>query len=159
MARWRAATALLFTIGFAAAQQVPDMSGTWRLNVEKSTWGKHPKPSAATVSIEHREPSYKYAGQVIMGLGSEHADARSFEFAGAIDGQEYPVAGSAGSGKLAVKRVNPYTIESEMRGADGKVLETARTVISPDGKRLIRTMKAAGPEGEVHWTEVYDRQR
>jgi hypothetical protein len=157
MASWRIALALPFAMGMALAQ-VPDMSGTWKLNVEKSVWGKHPKPSAGTVTIEHREPSFKYSGDVTMGLGSENADHRSFTSDGVIDGKEYPVGGSAGQGTVALKRVSSTTITSERKGPDGKLLETARTTITGDGKRLVREVKAISPQGEISWTEIYDRQ-
>jgi hypothetical protein len=153
----RIALAVTIMAGTALAQ-VADMSGTWRLNVEKSIWGKHPKPSGATVTIEHREPSFKYSGDIAMQLGSETADRRSFSFQGAIDGREYPVGGSAGEGKIVIRRDSDNTITSERKGPDGTVLETARTTITPDGKQLIRKMKAVGPEGDMHWTEFYDRQ-
>jgi hypothetical protein len=137
--------------------QAPDLSGTWRLNVEKSVWGKHPKPSGATVTIEHHEPAFKYSGKVVMGLGSETADQRSFHFDGAVDGKEYPVTGSAGEGKLTVRRIDQHTIASELRSQDGKVLETAKTTVTRDGKQLVREVKAAGPNGDISWTEIYDR--
>jgi len=154
----RLAVALALTIGIGFAQQAADMSGTWRLNVEKSSWGKHPKPTNATVTIQHHEPSFEYAGKVGMGQGTETADQRSFQFNGTIDGKEYPVTGSQGQGTAMVKRVDARTIESQMKGPDGKVMETARTAISADGKQLTRSIKGVGPNGEVSWTEVYDRQ-
>jgi hypothetical protein len=153
----RVAAALFLALGTGLAQ-VPDMSGTWRLNVEKSVWGKHPKPSGATVTIEHRDPSFKYSGTVTTGLGSETADRRSFSYEGVIDDKEYPVGGSAGQGTVVLHRVSANTITSERKGPDGKLLETARTTLTGDGKRLVREMKATGPEGEVSWTEIYDRQ-
>lgn len=157
MASWRIALVLSITAALGLAQ-TPDMSGTWRLNVEKSVWGKHPKPSGATVTIEHREPSFKYSGDIATGLGSESADHRTFSFEGAVDGKEYPVGGSAGEGMVMMKRVGDRTIVSERKGPDGKVLETSKTSISHDGKQLVREMKAAGPNGDVSWTEIYDRQ-
>jgi hypothetical protein len=157
MASWRIALALPLIVG-AAFAQIPDMSGTWKLNVEKSVWGKHPKPSAATVTIEHREPSFKYSGDVAMRLGSETADHRTFSYDGVIDGKGYPVGGSAGQGTMTLKRVSDSTITSERKGPDGAVVETARTTITGDGKRLVREMKAVSPQGEISWTEIYDRQ-
>ena len=157
MTSWRTALIVSFAIGVGIAQ-APDLSGTWRLNVEKSSWGKRPKPSGATITIEHREPSFKYTGNVATQLGSETADKRSFHFEGAIDGKEYPVGGSAGEGTVILRRTSPTTIVSERKSPDGKLLETAKTSITGDGKRMIREVKAAGPEGEIFWTEIYDRQ-
>jgi hypothetical protein len=154
MAPWRVVFALSL-IGFASTQ-VPNLSGTWRLNVEKSSWGKHPKPTGGTVVIEHQEPAFKYSGTVEVENGTETSDgARSFSFNGAIDGKEYPVTGRAGSAMMTIRRVNPFTLVSELKSSDGTVLETAKTTISADGKRLTREVKAAK---EISWTEVYDRR-
>ena len=68
----------------ALAQEAGDMSGTWVLNIGKSTWGKHPKPSNGTITIEHREPSFKYKGLVGMHQGSETADQQPFQFGGSM---------------------------------------------------------------------------
>ena len=154
----RLATTLLLGIGAVWAQEAANMSGTWRLNIQKSVWGKHPKPSNGTITIEHREPSFKYSGQVGMGQGSETADQRSFQFDGTIDGKGYPVTGNAGQESVAMRRVNGRTIESQRKGPDGKVIETDRTTISADGKQLTRSITAMGPTGEMSWTEFYDRQ-
>ena len=153
----RATVLFSLAVGLGLAQ-VPDLSGTWRLNVEKSVWGKHPKPSGATITIEHREPSFKYSGDVATQLGSESADKRTFQFEGSIDGKEHQVTGSAGEGTVLLRRTSPTTIVSERKSPDGKLLETAKTSITGDGKRIIREVKAAGPEGEIFWTEIYDRQ-
>lgn len=154
----RLATTLVLAIGVVFAQDAANMGGTWRLNIEKSVWGKHPKPSNGTISIEHREPSFKYSGHVGMAQGSETADQQSFQFDGTIDGKDYPVTGSPRQESVAVRRINARTIESQRKGPDGKVVETARTTISPDGKQLTRSIKATGPNGDISWTEFYERQ-
>jgi hypothetical protein len=158
MASSRIVSALAFAIAVASAQ-VPDLSGTWQLNVAKSGWGKHPKPTGGTVVIEHHEPALKYTGTVAVNNGTETTDGpRKFSFDGAIDGKEYPVMGTTGPGTMTIRRESPTTVVSELKSSQGAVLETARTTISADGKRLIREMKAKGPAGEMSWTEVYDRQ-
>jgi len=159
MLSWRIGFVLSFAMAVASAQ-VADLSGTWQLNVQKSSWGKHTKPTAGTVMIEHHEPALKYSGTVEVQNGTETSPGKStFSFDGAIDGKEYPVTGITGTGKMTIRRINPRTIESELKSSDGKVLETAKTTISPDGKRLTRELKTTGPAGQVSWTEVYDRQR
>jgi len=158
MASWRITLALLFTMAVASAQ-VADLSGTWQLNVQKSSWGKHTRPTAGTVSVEHHEPALKYSGTVEVQNGTETSPGKSsFSFDGAIDGKEYLVIGISGTGKMVFQRVNVRTIESKLKSSDGTVLETAKTTISADGKRLTRELKRTGPAEQVSWTEVYDRQ-
>ncbi len=156
----RAALVCVMAFGMAAAQ-VPDLSGVWHLNVAKSRWGKHPKPTSAEVTIEHHEPAFKYSGTIIFpnGVNTEGGeDARTFTFNGAIDGNSYPVGGTLAEGSMAFRRVSANTIESNFQAADGKLTETARTTISGDGKTLIREMRAKNPTGETTWTELYDRK-
>jgi hypothetical protein len=158
MAACRMMVPALLAIVVASAQ-VPDLSGTWQLDVQKSSWGKHPKPTSATVLIEHHEPAFKYSGTVTSENGTETSDGKStFSFDGAIDGKEYPVNGTAGARKMTIRRVSPTTTVSELKSMDGTVLETATTTISRDGKKLIRELKAAAPGGRISWTEVYNRQ-
>jgi len=148
----------VFTAGLCLAQ-VKDLNGTWQLNVEKSKWGKHPKPTSGTITIEHHDPALKYSGMVATRKGGElDEDKSAFTFDGAIDGKDYPTSGTTGPAKIAYKRVNASTITSELKSNDGKVMETATTSISRDGKTLTRELKANAPSGEMSWTEVYDRK-
>ena len=143
------------------AAQVSDLSGTWVLNVQKSHWGKHPKPESATVTIEHHEPALKYSGKVVSAAGQsgeDGANVQIFTFEGAVDGKEYPATGALGPGTLAIRRVSPSTIASDYKSRDGTLTETAKTTISADGKVLVRDLHEKGPAGEMSWTEVYQRQ-
>jgi hypothetical protein len=158
MASCRLAFGLSLAI-IAAGAGIPDLNGTWKLNVQKSSWGKHPKPTSGTVTIEHHEPALKYTGTVAVEHGSETADSKStFSFDGAVDGKEYPVTGVTGTGKMTIRRLSPTTTMSELKSSDGTVLQTAKTTISSDGKQLTREVKETTSAGDVSWTEVYDRQ-
>lgn len=144
---------LAFSLG-AAFAQVADLSGGWTLNHAKSDFGKIRKPISVVVSIEHAEPALKYAGTIVYA----HEDSREFSFQGAIDGKEYPSTYAAGAGKVAIRRLNPQTIEAVFRSQDGLVTETARTRVSRDGKFMTRRMRLEGPDGLSQWTEVYERR-
>lgn len=133
---------------------VPNLTGTWNLNVAKSSWGKKAKPQSVVVNVTHTEPQLKYSGTSTDANGNPSA----FDVETTIDGQEHPVKTSYGPGKMVLKRVNPYTISSEFRSDDGKVSESATTTVSRDGRTLTRRMHTKGPEGEATWTEVYDKQ-
>lgn len=145
---------LLFAAGICAFGQTPNISGNWKLNVDKSKWGKRDKPTSIELSIEHNEPAFKYKGAVLNADGS---DRREFTFDGAIDGKAYPANGADGDGTITFTRVNKSTIKSTFNSKDGKVTESATTAISSDGKQLTRRMYRKGPTGTFTWTEVYDR--
>src|SRR5262249_45052763 len=119
----------------------------------------HPKPTAGTVVIDHHEPQLKYRGSSDFDNGTETSDGKkSFAFDGAIDGKSYPIAGSAGPNTMSIRPVNPTTTISEMKSADGVIVETAKMTVSSDGKQLTREAKASGPNGMTSWTEVYNRR-
>ncbi|MEN6606483.1 MAG: hypothetical protein ABFD60_04515 [Bryobacteraceae bacterium] len=151
---WAAVTAAAFSLSISQAQVI-NMSGTWNLNVQKSSWGKVQKPVSVLVTIEHDEPALKYSGNMVY-FGGE--DTRTFSFAGAIDGKWYPISRSYGSGKISMRRIDFRSMESEFRSDDGKWTEHIRTLVSRDGKELRRTIRRTGPEGNLNWTEVYDKR-
>jgi hypothetical protein len=129
-------------------------TGTWKLNVEKSDYGKRPKPKEATVTVEHKEPSLKYT---VTGTDGE-GKPMNIQFSGAIDGKEYPLIGSANVAKVSVKRINDTTTESIGRSADGKVVENVTVTVSADGKTLTRTAKVTRPDGSFTTKGIYEKQ-
>lgn len=130
-------------------------SGTWKLNVEKSDYGKRPKPKDIMVKVEHKEPSLKYT---VTGTDGE-GKPLNIQFSGAIDGKDYPITGAPNNvAKTSTKRVNDTTTESVGKSADGKILENATVTVSRDGKTLTRVAKIKGPDGEVTIKAVYDKQ-
>lgn len=135
--------------------QVADLTGAWYLNVEKSKWGDVQKPVSILVTVNHKEPEIKYSGTMVYAGGE---DTRTFAFSGAIDGKEYPMTRSFGDGKVSTTRVNPRTTASVFRSNDGRWEENIRTTISRDGKEMRRSIHRKGPEGELEWTEVYERK-
>ena len=151
-ARWLAIAALAAAVSFAA--DVQSMGGSWKLNTERSKWGKRDKPSAVTLQIEHIEPAIRYHGTAI---NADASDRRDFKFDGAIDGKPHPANGPDGDGTMTITRTNRYTTKWTFRSADGKVIEDAITTVSRDGRRVERRMHRKGPTGEFIWTEVYEK--
>lgn len=140
-----------FTI---ASAQPADFTGSWHLNVEKSRWGAVAKPLSVVLTIEHREPQLHYHGIVLY--ASE--DTREFAFSGALDGAEYAMSRSFGDGMITLRRIDPWTIESTFRSADGLTVETAQTTIARSGRTLTRRLRVQGPDGRKSWTEYYEKR-
>jgi hypothetical protein len=128
----------------------PNLSGTWHLNVEKSVWGRKPKPQSVVVTIEHTEPTLKYSGVV---TADADGGGRPFEFRGAFDGKEYAYR----DGTISLRRIDAHTTTSVYKSSDGAVTETARTTLSRDGRTLTRVIEGKGSDGRFRWTEVYER--
>ena len=55
----------MFLLGsLAAAADVANMSGVWKLNVKKSKFEKNGAPINVELRIQHNEPALKYSGTV-----------------------------------------------------------------------------------------------
>lgn len=137
-----------------AAARTPNFTGTWALNIEKSSWGKKAKPQSVIVNVEQSQPELKYSGTATDTNGNQ----TTFDLDAAIDAHEHAVKTSYGPGKITLKRINAYTVTSDFHSDDGKFTETATTAVSRDGRTLTRRMHTKGPDGDVSWTEVYNRK-
>src|SRR5438445_4617846 len=93
------------------AAAVPNLTGTWKLNVEKSHCGKKEKPVSVIVNIEHNEPKWKYTGTVVQ----PNSEEKTFSYDGAIDSKEHDATSSYGPGKMTLHRSNRFTIASVFR--------------------------------------------
>jgi len=144
---------LALSSGICAAQ-VANLTGTWKLNVQKSSWGKRPKPVSVLVNIEHREPLVKYFGTVV----DASQEIREFNFSGTIDGKQYPTTTSFGEGKVTLSRVDQRTISADLRSDDAKFTQAITTTVSRDGRVMTRRLRIKAPDGPVSWTEVYEKQ-
>lgn len=148
-------------LGFAillagpCSAEVVNLTGVWKLNVERSKWGQVPKPVSIIVTIDHKEPAISYTGTMVYVDGEE---TREFDFDGAIDGKEYPLTRNFGEGKIVVQRVNDATITSEFKTDDGKWQESVRTTVTRDGKVMRRMIERKGPSDNLAWMELYEKQ-
>jgi hypothetical protein len=149
----RAIVLIILAVSVAAGQSSA-LSGSWRLNVDKSTWGTRPKPVSVTLLIEHKDPQLSYSGVVIY----TGEDARPFAFSGAVDGKAYPMDRSFASGTVTMRRIDSLTIESVFRSEDGNFTETTRTSVTANGKTLTRRIKLQSSGAVSSSVEVYDRQ-
>jgi hypothetical protein len=134
--------------------KVIDLSGTWKLNLEKSDGGKRPTWKQAIFKVVHKEPALKYS---FTGTDAEGKPFNS-EFDGAIDGKPYKETGPQGRPTTTLKRINDFTIEGTQILPDGKTTVTFTDVVSKDGKVGTFKMTVKGPEGEYKQLTVYEKQ-
>src|SRR5881409_1675006 len=74
--------------------KILNTSGTWKLNLEKSDFGKGPKPQSIMVKVVHKEPAFKYS---VTGTNAE-GQPMNVEFDGAIDFNVHGLSFRVGSG-------------------------------------------------------------
>jgi len=127
--------------------------GTWKLNEAKSniTPGTS-KYTAVTFKdmfgkLETTQDGIDGAGKPIH-----------VEWSGKFDGKDYPVTGDPNADTRSYRKVNDRTLEMTAK-KNGKVIATARTAVSADGKSRTANVTGTSPKGKKFKNVVvYDRQ-
>jgi len=129
----------------AAAQAVPNLSGTWALQADKSSFGMMPAPQSRTDVIDHQEPKLAIKRTATDANGQ----ATTTEFVYAVDGQPYKnMAGPTEvTSRLHWEGAILVSV-STATAPQGEVTITDRYTLSEDGKTLTqqRTLSIAGQE-------------
>jgi hypothetical protein len=150
-------TLAFLVVGSIARTQSSDpWIGTWKVNLEKSTYSPGPKPTVpATVKIE---PSAGGIKTTIDGTTPEGQPTHTETVAG-FDGKDNPVKGaSAPNMTNALKRIDDRTFEV-MGKVDGKPAVTTRVAVSADGKTMTATQTGKNAQGEnINNAIVLDKQ-
>ena len=153
---------LLAALGISATVVLgADMfSGTWKMNVAKSKFTT-PAPKSGTSKIEAVDGGLKIVAD------GENAEGKKThtEYTLKFDGKDYPdkvmLDGKIdpnGADMISGKKIDDNTWETVTK-LKGKVLVTARSVISKDGKT--RTLTQTGKDGQgrtVNNTAIYEKQ-
>jgi hypothetical protein len=145
------AVALCFvaTLSFAAD---PHM-GTWKLNETKSKFAPD-SPKNNTVVYEASGDNTKVT---VDGTNANGSPLHN-EWTGKFDGKDYPVTGDSSQDSRSYKKVNARTLAMTIK-KDGKVAQTGRIVVSPDGKsRTVTTTRTDAKGKKSASTAVYDKQ-
>lgn len=145
LAVWCSAAAVSFA-------QNPRM-GTWKLDEAKSNIPPGSIKLTKTV-VEAQGDMIKITND---GLGNDGTRYHS-EWIGKFDGKEYPVTGQAATTMRSYKQVDDRTLVATGT-KNGKVTQTARVVVAPDGKTTTLTLQSTDAAGKkVTATEVFDKQ-
>ena len=140
--------ALAFGAVTLSADTKPDLSGTWKLNIDKSDLGGAPI-TELVVTVDHKEPSFKFTAKGSAG-GQDFEETESFT----TDGK--PTEDSRGG---TVKcHWDGAALLIEGTSSDGNGGDSSRIVLSADGKTLTRDAVQKSDEGEQKRHEVYEKQ-
>jgi hypothetical protein len=136
------------------AQQKPDFSGTWKLNVTKSDFGPLPGPESRTDVITHKEPS------ISNNVNAETAQGK----------QQYTLNYTT-DGKEAVNTMGPREVKSTVKwdGSnlkvsskflynDSPVTSEVTWSLAADGKTLTISAHFSSTMGEADQTLVFEKQ-
>jgi hypothetical protein len=169
MRRASSLVALAFFVlssGTLAAQSPgPDpREGTWKLNLQRSTWSPGPGPQAQTCRIENRTDgftSWTCAGVSATGEPTFSVTLRKY------DGTDYPlyditqvtnfIANGARSALTQTSRILNGTVEN-VNKTNGQVTVTVRTTLSSDGRSYTSRQTGTNAQGQqVNDVLVFER--
>jgi hypothetical protein len=139
---------------FVATTAADQLSGTWKLNAEKSKYSPGPPTKSLMVVVVSDENNYKVEGTGVDGDGKPI----NVQYSAKFDGKDYPATGIANADTVSVKRIDANTVEVKQK-KDGKVVMTVTSKVSTDGKTRTSTWHGKNAEGkEVHNVVVFDKQ-
>ena len=126
------------------AQSSEPWIGTWKVNLEKSTFSPGPKPTEpATVKMEPAPNGMKTTIDAVDAQGQK----THTETVAAFDGKDYPVKGPNPDATSTLKKIDARTFENQGK-VSGKPTVTTRVAISPDGKMLTATQTGTNAQGQ-----------
>jgi hypothetical protein len=140
-----ALAAVLVASSIARTQSKDPWIGTWKVNLEKSTYSPGPPPTvAATVKIEPSEGGIK---TTIDGTNAQGQPTHT-ETVARFDGKDNPVTGAqAPNTTNALKRIDDRTFEV-IGKVDGKPGVTTRVAVAADGKTMTATQSGTNAQGQ-----------
>jgi hypothetical protein len=147
------ALALGVVASIASAQPDPRI-GTWKVNLAKSKYDPGPAPKSDMRTYEADGDGVKGTLKIVPATG----DAITTTYSAKYDGKDYPVMGNPAWDTIALKRIDGSTQEVT-RKKNGKVVQTTRTVFSPDGKVMTAAAKGTDANGKpINNVLVFDKQ-
>ena len=142
-------------MGFFSRAQAAAKSpmGTWKLNLQKSSFG-----SLAVPKFEQLVISSETVDSVQWNLKGIGPDGKSYisSYDGPIDGKDHPMHSSGGSTTVAYTRT-VTGVSWVVKSKDGTVVETASSQLSPDGNTLTITGTTHSVKGPAKFISVFNR--
>ena len=144
--------ALCFAGAAMCFAQDPNV-GTWKLNEAKS------HIPAGAVKINSMAVSSEGDNMKVTQDGTDRdGKPLHMEWTGKFDGKDYPVTGSPVMDSRSYKKMGGSTLASDSK-KDGKVVSSARSTISADGKTRTVHATQTDPSGKkITLTAVFDKQ-
>jgi hypothetical protein len=128
-------------------------AGRWKLNTQKSDFGKMPAPKSASLVV-----SEDSADKVKWQMTGVDAQGKKFSesYDGPADGTEHAITGSQMAQAVAYTRGADNTVEANVKMKDGSTAHETITM-SDDNNTMTLKGTASGANGESNWTEVFER--
>jgi hypothetical protein len=133
--------------------------GTWKLDPAKSTF--EPGPGPKELTRVHEDAGGGQIRVTTKAVGANGTAGPATVYTYRADGQDNPITGGAPTGptKIAIKRVDDYTVTYEQKLADGRVVTSGRRVLAKDGKTMTITATGTNAQGQkTSSTQVFTKQ-
>jgi hypothetical protein len=144
---------LVLTAGLAYAAVNAGLMGTWKINEAKS--------KAAAGAPKNSTVVYVMAGDnVKVAIDGTDAKGQAYhsDWTGNFDGKDYALTGDPSADTRSYKVIDDHTILGTTKKG-GKEINTARIVLSADGKTRTVTLNGTDASGaKITSTQTYDKQ-
>jgi hypothetical protein len=138
----------------AVAQQKPDFSGTWKLNVAKSDFGALPGPDSRTDVITHKEPSLT---DEVTSEGAQGKQQYTVKYT--TDGKEATNQIGGREVKSALKwEASTLLIDSKLLYNETEVNAQFKWSLSADGKTLTINAHYTSSLGETDQKIIMEKE-
>lgn len=151
---------IVFVLAFSFMRplmaQTDPFLGTWKLNAKKSKFVPGPPRKSETRIVVTGPNGMRISVDRVNGDGS----TQEFEYTTNLDGKSYPITGEGpyGADSIAANLTTPNTIQSTL-SKSGKVVATAVSIVSNNGRILTITTKGTDAQGrQFANVSVYDKQ-
>ena len=136
---------------FVAAQTKPNLSGTWKLNQEKSKFADG-GPDSLLIKIDHKEPAFAED----WAMTTRSGDHRSFQAKYTTDGKETEQEVMGRTAKTSAKwEGDALVIEFKSEGGSFR----RKITLSADGKTMTKAATQTRGDGQQSEdTVVFDKQ-
>jgi hypothetical protein len=145
----------------AVTQAVEPLTGTWKLNLARSTFNP-PDLSAPSLVVTYVVKENRVTAS-LDGVDSRQRAVHT-EYTARFDGTDHPVKttidgkSAPNQDAIAWKRIDARTYDV-VNKTNGQVTTTRRIVVAADGKSRTTTISGRDPQGRtVHHVMFFDRQ-
>jgi len=145
--------AVTAAVGLWAADD--PLMATWKLNVEKSSFGSITPPKSQVIKLEAvGSNGLRHTEEIVNARGEAHHNNYTAQFGD----QGSPMEGDANRDTRVLNRIDSHTMEIVYK-KDGKVVERYHRVVAQDGKTMTVTYKGETERTQrMNRTMVFDRQ-
>ena len=142
-----------FVFVFVAATGLAQVSGKWKVNLEKSSYDPGPPPVSETYTFD-AAPGEEISTRVWIGRDGRHMTDRTVM---KFDGKCYPFREHRHADEICTREISDHVVVSTFK-RKGEVVLTSTRVVSDDGKVITLILDGMRVDGKTQTVRVLERQ-